>query len=295
MPLLELKCKSCGAVIEFDDSKPTVICKYCNTEYLKEDLIVNNHYHNEFNNATFILNDENSIENKLKNADYYLNEQKEYEKAKEIYQYVVDNKGSDYRGWWGLAKALTSNFTMEKCSEEYYARVKKCAETAIRQADEDKRVQLESEWREYSRKLRASIDKANATAARKKKIRTTRKAVAITLSSICNIAVIAGIFIFDIHTAAHDKIEAIFAVLIALGINAVITTVLGLIGSTGFCSTFPAITALIAVAVVIHGMMINNDVSLFANTVSLIVLCVIAVAVVGICFAVPTFILKKKK
>lgn len=315
MPITEMKCKNCGGIIEVDDDKSTYICKYCDTPYTKEDLIVNNefHYHNQFDNATVIVNDERSIEARLKNAEFYLTKRGDLYKAQEIYEYVIEYKGSDYRGWWGMVRVLTENFTVELQEREDYEYIKSFADTAMEQAPKEVKEEIQSLWNIYSEKQLKRISKIEKEieeeqrridiyTAKKHRNAVIRKTIAIVLSLASNIAVIAGLFIFDIHKLVFDNVEPIIAVLIALAVNMVITTILGFIGSTDACCGLPGIAALVSAVVVIHGLLFDGfTYSLhtdgffeFLLSVLLIIgFIIVGLVVVGICFAIPFFLLSK--
>lgn len=302
MAFIEGKCKSCGAPITFDDSLSNGICEYCHTKFIKEDIVINNNYN--FKDATVIINDENSIDNKLKSAEAYLTKLDDYEKAKIIYKSITEINANDYRGWWGLVQVLTKQFTYIECKKSDFDEIEKYAKNAFSVASEEQRKVLNAEWISYSQKARAYIDKTLADEKelisiqekkinRQKRNKFVRTIISVTLSLICNIFLIISAFVIDISSISSTEIGSLITVLIILGINTIITTVLGLIGSTKICSCFPAITSAVCLGVIIYQMLSDTNAEIFAMIISLIVLCIIALIIVTIYFTIPTFILKK--
>lgn len=293
MPLLELKCKNCGGIIEYDDSQSTAVCKYCNTQYTKEELTINQNYYN----TTVIFNDESSVESLLENAEAYLTKINNYEKARDIFSRVIEQKGSDYRGWWGKLRALTEEFSLEMCSEIEYKEIEKCADIAIKLADESLKDELRQIWKPYNSSLKQNIEKEQLEeqkkASRKKRNLIIRKSIGISVSLISNIVMLSGVFIFDVHSRAFDELGVIIATLIALAANAIVTTVFGLLAKSKLCAVFPVVTSIITVVLLVHGLMNGAVLSTFSFVLGLIVLCVLGLIAVGICGILPAVILSK--
>lgn len=302
MAFIEGKCKSCGAPITFDDSLLNGVCEYCHTRFVKEDIVINNNYN--LKDAIVIINNENSIDDKLKNAETYLTKLGDYEKAKKIYKSITESNANDYRGWWGLVQVLTKQFTFIRRKKSDFDEIEKYAKNAFSVASEEQRKVLNEKWIPYSRKAKEYINKILADEKelksiqekkinRQKRNKFVRTTISIILSLICNIFLIISAFVIDISSISSTEIDSLITVLIILGINTIITTILGLIGSTKICSCFPAITSAVCLGVIIYQMLSDTNAKIFDMIISLIVLCIIALIIVIIYFKISTFILKK--
>lgn len=108
------RCKNCNGDIQVDVERKTGFCPYCGTKYITEDVINNYNTYNNYKieNATIKLNDEHSVENKLKNAEINLSQFKDYKKAEQIFREVTEIAPGNYRGWWGLVRSITQEFSL---------------------------------------------------------------------------------------------------------------------------------------------------------------------------------------
>lgn len=112
MPLVPAKCPSCGGDMQIDNSRKEAFCPYCGSKFLVESAVnyynTKNEYHIE--HAEFKVEDPNGLEAKLKNAETYLVKLKDYSSAEKLYLDITDEFASDWRGWWGLARAKSHDF-----------------------------------------------------------------------------------------------------------------------------------------------------------------------------------------
>lgn len=124
MPLVPAKCTQCGSNLEIDSSKEAAICPFCNTPFITEKAI--NHYNTT--NVTNIENlhadvvnilDDNSKENKVLSGDTFI-KLGDYAKAESVYIELTENFPHDYRGWWGLIRVKTLDFTNCDISRTIY-------------------------------------------------------------------------------------------------------------------------------------------------------------------------------
>lgn len=140
MPLIEGKCKNCGVKLSIADGK-NGICPFCGTSYIAEDVINYNNYN--INNAALSIDLTDTIEQKLGNADTYLEKFKDYAKAYEIYKEVTELTANDYRGWWGLVRAKTEDFTKAEIGSATMQQLTTYANYAISVADKSKKTILQ--------------------------------------------------------------------------------------------------------------------------------------------------------
>ena len=99
MPLIQVKCKNCGANLNFDESKNTTICTFCNTPYIYEKAI--NNVTNTINaeNVTIINSSGNDLQHELDKVDGYIS---------------LDNYNSAFQVIKKLCKEYPGNFDVWK-------------------------------------------------------------------------------------------------------------------------------------------------------------------------------------
>lgn len=105
MPLITLKCNSCGGDISFDSSKDIGFCPYCGSKFIKENTINNYTMNitNTFKDANVTIAGDD-VEKVLNTADAFL-QLGEYATAKKKYQEIINKYPLEHRGWWGSALA----------------------------------------------------------------------------------------------------------------------------------------------------------------------------------------------
>ncbi len=292
MAFIEGICKNCGGTIRFDDSLSSGICEYCKTKFVKEDIIVHNHFHD----STVIFNEGTYIEEKLESAEAYLTKLYDYEKARKLFDFVTENNAGDYRGWWGIVRVLTKQFTFIDCTEAEYEKIKIYYQKATSVAQKDQKKHIESIWTPYSQKVEQYIENNHRKNMKKNRNKRIRLSISIILSLVCNIFIAIIPFTTSIVKDTSGWGDVANLLIFLLGGNVIITTVLGLIGSTKLCSTFPAISAAIFLSVFLFksyqtASLENADVII--KILGLIILCLGALAIVAVCYMIPAFILNK--
>ncbi len=303
MPLIAGTCKNCGASIKFDDKLEKGVCEYCGTPFVKEDVVINNHYHNNFENATVILNDSSSIENKLENAEVYLTKLNNYEQAKKLYQFVTINKAGDYRGWWGMVRVLSKQFTFIECTQTEYDNIASYYKNAVAVATDAQKAMLKSEWIPYSKKVENFIEKQRQeineiqrrfeeSQKRKQKRDRIRLIVSVVLSLICSIFIIIYASVTDIEKYETGQSNFGLTMLIIFGTDIIMTIILGLIGSTKAISAFPAISAIAFFGILIFKIYKNIEISI-TIILSIILISIFSLAISFVCYIIPHAILKR--
>ena len=113
MPLVPAKCPGCGGDIQVDNSRKEAFCSYCGTKFLVESAVsyynTKNEYH--IDHADINVEDSKSLETRLKNAETHLTKLKDYKRATKLFQAVTEEFADDYRGWWGILRSITREFT----------------------------------------------------------------------------------------------------------------------------------------------------------------------------------------
>lgn len=151
MPLIEWRCKNCNGPISVDSTTKQGVCPFCNTPYTTEDIINNYNYNYNIENANIKMVDEHSIEKKLENAEIYLAQLNNPQEAEKLFKYVTQNAPGDYRGWWGLVRTITSQFT--DISLITYEQAEKYATNAFTVVSPEKKDAISKEWDTYTNKI----------------------------------------------------------------------------------------------------------------------------------------------
>lgn len=115
MPLVPAICTQCSARLEVDPNCESAVCQYCGTRFVTEKAINNYNITYETNignlsaDAVYI-NDESSSDNRVKSGDTFI-KLNNYTSAEEVFSKLSKECPYDYRGWWGLIKVYSRNFT----------------------------------------------------------------------------------------------------------------------------------------------------------------------------------------
>lgn len=115
MPLVPAICTQCSARLEVDPNCESAVCQYCGTRFVTEKAINNYNITYETNignlNANVVnLNNESSRDNRVKAGDTFI-KLNNYTSAEEVFSKLSKECPYDYRGWWGLIKVYSRNFT----------------------------------------------------------------------------------------------------------------------------------------------------------------------------------------
>lgn len=161
MPLVAAKCTQCGANLEVDSTKDATVCPHCNTPFITEKAINNyNTYQNyTIANANIQLNDENSIEKRLENAEIFLTKVNDKQKALKLFQSVTNDAPGNYKGWWGIVRVETCEFTDIDISISNYNALSEIVKSALNVAAGSELEKLNSVWEEFSLKVQSNFDK----------------------------------------------------------------------------------------------------------------------------------------
>lgn len=157
MPLVKGQCVNCGAILELDFNTKSGVCRHCGTPYFSEDVInnyiTNNNIHNHIEHANIEMVDESSSKKLLENAEISFVQLNDSHKARELFAKVAEKSPGDYRGWWGLVRVDTDNFTNIKCGKKKLREIEKYANNAIIVAPAEMKLKLKNEWNSYIQKF----------------------------------------------------------------------------------------------------------------------------------------------
>lgn len=147
MPLIEGKCPNCGGLLQLKDDKKGGTCPFCGTSYLPQDITNYNTY--KINNATLNVDPTAALSQKLSNAETHLSKFKDYDKAIVLFKEITELKADDYRGWWGLVRAHTHEFTKADIGSQTLYKINTYVKYAKNVADDNTREEIENQWQSY--------------------------------------------------------------------------------------------------------------------------------------------------
>lgn len=155
MPLVAAKCTQCGANLQIDNSNEAAICPHCKTPFITEKAITNYKTYNNYKieNADVYIHDERSIETRLKNAEVFFTIHKNYEKARQLFLSVADDAPDDYRGWWGLVRLETEEFTYFGHRNSKFKSINEYANCALNVASVDIIQKIKPAWQEWVKNM----------------------------------------------------------------------------------------------------------------------------------------------
>ena len=187
MPLVAAKCTNCGGELQIDSGKDAAVCPYCGAAFIVEKAI--NYYttQNDIHigniaHADIHVNDNSGLEARLANAEAFLTRHKEYERAEELFLEITDDFSGDYRGWWGVARAMTREFSgldisvncrieTEEELDAVFARsledVRFYTERAFNVMGSEDRVKLQPVWEDFKSRCHQHQKELVASAAAK--------------------------------------------------------------------------------------------------------------------------------
>ncbi len=127
MPLISAKCTQCGAPLEVDSAKDAAICPFCNTPFIVEKAI--NYY-----NTTNVTNIEAGVvqvqsgetQDTLAQSGETFIKFNDYDSAKAMFEKLTNTYPFDARGWYGLAKVYSENFSKIDIHKDEYAVILSC-------------------------------------------------------------------------------------------------------------------------------------------------------------------------
>ena len=123
MPLVKAQCTNCGATLDVDSAHDAAVCKFCGTPFIVEKAINNYNTTNVTNIHTDNLSiNANSIDDMARAADTFMT-LKDYVSAEKIYRKLTETAPYDSRGWWGLVRIKTTDFSDYLITEEEYAEI----------------------------------------------------------------------------------------------------------------------------------------------------------------------------
>lgn len=115
VPLVPAICTQCGSKLEVDPSTEAAVCPYCHTPFITEKAINNYNTTNITNIGNLHANvvnvsDSQSIDNRVKSGETFIR-LNDYASAEKVFSELTETCPYDYRGWWGLIRVYSIDFS----------------------------------------------------------------------------------------------------------------------------------------------------------------------------------------
>ena len=152
MPLVQAKCTNCGGILQVENDKEAAICPFCQTPYVVEKAINNYRVCNQFsiNNSEVHIHNSESYDEKYESANCFLAVHKDYRRAEELFNELVAKTSNDYRGWWGLIRVKTKEFTCFGVTPDIIQKLTVLADSAFKVCNDDFNLgKIRNQWFSY--------------------------------------------------------------------------------------------------------------------------------------------------
>ena len=222
MTLVPAICTQCGSKLEVDPGKEAAICPYCKTPFITQKAI--NHY--STTNVTNIgrlhaevvnMTDDSSRDNRVKAGETFIS-LNDYVSAEKTFSDLTKDCPYDYRGWWGLIRVYSVDFSDMTIDGEKLSSIAQLYQKAIAVASIDEQKAIEPQYEAYYNSVREKLDallldtqtkiknletefnrykrdhedQINHISEQKKKIMSPSVVLAIVILVIVGIAVVCG-------------------------------------------------------------------------------------------------------
>ena len=151
MPIVAAICSQCGAELQIDNTREKAFCPYCGTPFVIE---------RPGGDPEKAL-----VETLLHNAEVQLTQLHQPGKARELFAQVTEKAPDDYRGWWGLVRIDTKEFSDTGCSSSLFQTISRNADNALQMASDNERSSLLSVWNRYIQALQRAKEAEKASLA----------------------------------------------------------------------------------------------------------------------------------
>jgi len=107
MGYIEAECKNCGAQLEINEEKGKGYCPHCGTLFVAEKV---KEVYTQHITKNIYGREKMEADEYIANGDVFLSLE-EFQKAKNAFDKAIELKPDDWRGWFGMVKVKTKNFT----------------------------------------------------------------------------------------------------------------------------------------------------------------------------------------
>ena len=140
MSYINLRCKNCGSNIKVDTEAHSTTCKYCDSTFMIIDLIDSKNTIGAKNQSDDEIKKKLSFDTAIKQGEMCL-VKSDFTTAEEFFKRAIEINDASHKGYLGVAKAKTQNFTVLPESNDY----KEYAKIAIIKATDSEFVEVKAE------------------------------------------------------------------------------------------------------------------------------------------------------
>ena len=162
MTLVPAICTQCGSKLEVDPSREAAVCPYCKTPFITQKAI--NHYSttnvtniDRFHAEVVNMTDDSSRDNRVKAGETFISLNDYYSAAK-IFGDLTKDCPYDYRGWWGLIRVYSVDFSDMTIDGEKLSSIAQFYQNAIAVASIDEQKAIEPQYEAYYNSVREKLD-----------------------------------------------------------------------------------------------------------------------------------------
>ena len=289
MGIINFICTTCGKKLELDTNNNWCICQVCGSRFSKDQAIGLS----TENNSLYEL--EEFVESELKNAEILLKTDAQSRMAERIYEKITECKPKDYRGWLGIVRAISHEFTKTDCTEKEFDRMNSCITNAITKADSENKNKISYTWNKYCKMINEYTTRKSEEERLQERKSKIKRNICIALSYIINVSSFMWSIIYSIMNVSTEADIITFVILLSVMFaNSVLTTVMGILASTKSCSHLPALTA--GSIIICTIMKLTDNFSTFAYVetfLSSLFYCVVpGVVIFLLCSVIPLYFLR---
>ena len=163
MPLIPAKCTQCNAELQIDPTKEQAYCEYCHTPFYTEKAVNNYNVSNVTNVSAGVVNlqDERSLDNRVRSGETFILLD-DYAKARKVFASLVEECPYDYRGWFGMMKVRSVNFTNRDITRREWKEIVDTYNKAKKVADEAGRQKMAAVCDPYLQEVSDRLDALEA-------------------------------------------------------------------------------------------------------------------------------------
>lgn len=152
MKLVSAMCPNCGAKLELDENMEKGFCMYCGSQILVQDAVQK--YKVEISGRVSVEGIL-SAEDFAKNGDTLVNIGN-YPQAYDSFKELSEKYPDDYRGWWGMIRAMTSDFAIMPEETDYHENIRNYAaeyfDYAVKVAQDSDRKRITEIYEKWDKK-----------------------------------------------------------------------------------------------------------------------------------------------
>ena len=157
MPFVSVKCTACGAVLEVDEMREKAVCPFCQTPFVYEKAV----------NITNIYGGTQSPD-ELAAAGESFAVHEEFVTAYNVFDKMTEEYPNDYRGWWGMVRVRSLNFSDIYVSSEMLEKIKGWYDKAYAVASDAERALIAPRFADYIGRVEALMQMRDEEYAAKK-------------------------------------------------------------------------------------------------------------------------------